>query len=221
LRTPATPSTRRLDPVTETFATRDEVVEWTQRGSAFPKAVETPAAASPVPADKTNTRVRLGVLLAAVVLVTVVLIMTVKRPATPDKPETAHPVSTAPVAPIAAVPASSSAATEPPALPSTATEPPPMVTALSSAERVAVGTADGVTFSLSSDLAETKVTFDGAPIGYAPIAVLKRSAGKHTVTFLSADLGEHLTTSIDAKAGESLKIRAQFKKPDPSIAVRR
>jgi serine/threonine-protein kinase len=221
LRTPATPSTRRLDPVTETFATREEVVEWTQRGSAFPKAVETSAATPPSRADKTNARLRVAALLAAAMLVTAVVAMTVKRPAPAEKPETARPVATAPLVPVASVPASSSAATEPPVSPSATTEPPSAATALSSAERVVVGAADGVTFNLTSDLPETKVTLDGAPVGYAPIALLKRSAGKHTVVFLSADLGERLSTSIDAKAGESLKVRAQFKKPDPSIAVRR
>jgi hypothetical protein len=65
------------------------------------------------------------------------------------------------------------------------------------------------------------VTVDGVPVGRVPIAMLKRSTGKHTIAFSSDDLGEHLSTSVDAKAGESLKIRAQFKKPDPSIAIRR
>jgi eukaryotic-like serine/threonine-protein kinase len=221
MRTPATPSTRRLDPVTETFATREEVVEWTQRGSAFPKAVETPAADSRANAGRTNVRLRVGALLAGAALVTAVVAMTVKRPAPADKPETTRPVSTAPLVPVASVPGSSSVVTEPPAPPSATTESPPAAAALSSAERVVVGAADGATFSLTSDLPGTKVTFDGAPVGYAPIAVLKRPAGKHTVMFVSAELGEQLTTSIDAKAGESLKIRAQFKKPDPSIAVRR
>jgi hypothetical protein len=205
--------------VTETFATREEVVEWTQRGSAFPKAVEAPAADSPSLGDRTKARLRVGVLLAAAGLVTAVVAVTVKGPA-PDRPDTARPVSKAPLVPVAAPVVPSSPATELPAPPS-ATPPSPAVTALSSAERVVVGAADGATFNLTSDLPGTKVTFDGAPVGFAPIATLKRPAGKHTVTFLSADLGEHLSTSIDAQAGESLKVRAQFKKPDPSIAVRR
>jgi hypothetical protein len=215
MRTPATPSTRRLDPVTETFATRDEVVEWTQRGSAFPKATEAPIDAA-TERDKTSwSRLRLAALLAAGFAVVAVLVR-VRTPAERAETSRPPPAETAPavVAPAPTPPAA------PPEAPSGAAVPSPVATALASVERGPAPATEGAAFTLSSDLSETRVTFDGAPVGRAPIT-LKRPAGKHTVTFLSADLGEHLTTSVDAKSGESLKIRAQFKKPDPSILVRR
>jgi serine/threonine-protein kinase len=224
MRTPATPSTRRMDPVTETFATREEVVEWTQRGSAFPKAIE--AAGETPRSERANALLRRAALSAVVVVVMAAAAMTMRRPVT-DKADTPRPGSTASLVAVATVPppspSNSVAIDQPqPNVPaSSTTETPPVATALASAERGTFGNTDAVVFSLTSDLPGTKVTFDGSPVGFAPIAMLRRSAGKHTVTFMSADLDEHLSTSVDAQAGESLKIRAQFKKPDPSIAVRR
>jgi hypothetical protein len=142
----------------------------------------------------------------------------VRRPA--DEPEVKRAVATVtPETSAAPVPPLVASELSPVASPTS--DPAPSPTALASAGRSAPAAADAVMFNLTSDLPDTKVVFDGAAVGRTPIATLKRSAGKHTVTFSSDDLGENLSTSVDAKAGESLKIRAQFKKPDPSIAVRR
>jgi hypothetical protein len=65
------------------------------------------------------------------------------------------------------------------------------------------------------------VLFDGSPIGLAPIATLRRPAGKHTVTFLSDELEERLSASVPATAGELVKVRALFKNPTPTIAIKR
>lgn len=218
LRTPATPATRRLDPVTETFASRNEVVEWTQRGSVFPKAADAPPSDSPTHADGTpDGRPRRAALIVALVVLLAVVALTVRRP--PDAVERKHAVATAtPVT--TGPPASPSVVPEPSSEPGRTSDTAPAAVPLASVARSVAG-ADAVAFSLTSDLQDTRVVFDGVPVGRAPIATLKRSAGKHTVTFSSDDLGEHLSTSVDTAAGESLKIRAQFKKPEPSIVVRR
>jgi serine/threonine-protein kinase len=219
--TPATPSTRRMDPVTETFATREEVVEWTQRGSAFPKAVETPASGATRAQDKPSARLRRGAVFAAVALVVVVVAITVRKPVPPDRPVTTRPLSE-PQVPVATVPTPSEpVASAPTATPLLSSEPPSTATALASAERASAGAADGVVFNITSDMPGTKVLFDGSPIGLAPIATLRRPAGKHTVTFLSDELEERLSASVPATAGELVKVRALFKNPTPTIAIKR
>jgi serine/threonine-protein kinase len=226
MRTPATPSTKRLDPVTETFATREEVVEWTQRGSAFPKAIETPAGSSHPPTDKTNARLRRGALLAAFMVVLAVVAITVRRPIPADKLEATRPVSTAPRTAVtvpappesATAPPSESAAAESPVTPQAST-PPPTVTALTSAEQSSAGASDGVVFNLTSDMPGTKVTFDGSSVGLAPIGTLRRSAGTHTVTFVNDELEERVSAKVNARPGESIKMRATFTGTSPLIKL--
>lgn len=219
MQTPATPSTTRLESVTETFATRDEVVEWTGRGSNFPGPIGAPEGGAPGARTRGRapSRGRAIAVLGSIALGAAAVALAIRK--TPESPRS----RAAPIAPIPS--ASSSAPVEgvPVAPPAAAAVPieAPSSTAPRNPDPPLQGAAETAFLNLTSDLQATRVTVDGVSVGHTPIVNLRKAPGKHSVTFVSAELGERLSTSLDVQSGETLRVVAEFTRPDPAITVRR
>jgi serine/threonine-protein kinase len=226
---PITPSTRPItQPVTETFAFRDEVEEWIRAPSTPPPsalaalAVEDSQGTTKAPPSTPPGRRWSTVGVVASIAVVGFLAARYGAPVAPGE----HGVATPPaplaskdVAPIAVAPAPSEA-------------PPPVVPSshVAVASAVAKGEPSGdvanddtskasATLSITSDL-PARVTIDGTPQGNTPLRSLKRQPGRHVVSLSSIELDEHLTATVVARPAETLAVHAEFTRPVPVLRVR-
>ncbi len=193
-----TPATRRLTQ-TETFASRDEVVEWTRAPSAPPERVH----ARKAPA-------RIAVTLVAVLLAVAAVVAFVTRPRAPRR--RTPPSSAAPAVPVPAAIAPRASTSRTP----TREEPVPAATPAPAVEEEK---PEGATFTFTSDL-PARVVIDGASQGETPLRAVRRPAGRHLVTLVNAELGEHLSANIDAKPAQNVAVHAEFTRAVPTLHVR-
>ncbi|HEX4338231.1 MAG TPA: serine/threonine-protein kinase [Polyangiaceae bacterium] len=227
---PVTPSTRPItQPVTETFAFRDEVEEWIRAPSVAPPSanpndgVVSEGAGTETTPARASRRWIAALALAAGVVTAATLATRRGGPVAPD--DVAGRV-VAP-APIAVVPSTVVPSIAPPTssvvqqkLPDVAVTHAPLVHATSSADVPADDVAKGsATLSVTSDL-PARVTIDGAPAGTTPLRGVKRAAGRHVVSLVSIELDERLSATVDAKPAASLAVHAEFTRPVPVLRVR-
>jgi serine/threonine-protein kinase len=238
--------TRPIAPsiITETFAARDEVVEWARRASERPPGLPSPSPQGIDTSDLDKPK-RRGPLVATLLVVSVgavaaLAVFVPKVSSTGDAKEPpAHVASVVPPAlstqatPTSPIPTGASAepsvvASRPTAAPPlprpphdgastgapSALTPPSLSSSAESTEESRVAT-----LTVTADLA-ARVTIDGSSFGVTPIRGLKRSPGRHVVTLVSVELDERLRTTIDPKPGQTISIHAEFTRPVPALRVR-
>lgn len=224
--------------ITETFAARDEVVEWARRASERPPPSPAGIDTSDVERSAKRGPLLAGVAAVAAVALGVVFLMArsddARTPASPeDGPAAVQAVRTSAVAaaapsmeappPSAVAPSSAPGAFDPaPPRPRPNGEgTPAVIRAAASVPSPSASPEESklVTFTLTADLA-ARVTIDGASYGVTPIRGLRRTPGRHVVTLVSVELDERLTTTVDAKPGQAVNIHAEFTRPVPALRVR-
>ena len=237
---PITPVTRPLtQPVTETFAYRDEVDHWIGATSDPPpddardgidESRAAPEAPPPVP--------RRGGVVAtiAAIAITAVAALAVlatrhdeKHPTDAATPATANDVrATASVevptsavrsvrdVAVAAAPLATAAAPRGSAGASRFT--PETESSSRPVADVEGESRASATLVITSDL-PAKVTIDGAPQGATPLRSVKRAPGRHVIGLSSIELGERLSATVDAKPGSTVAVHAEFTRPVPVLRV--
>jgi hypothetical protein len=225
---PVTPTTRPLtQPVTETFASRDEVEDWIRAPSVPPPADSLDAAHSAdTRRDASGARSSWRFIAPAAAVVAVALASTIAvRNAgnvAPDHPANriAPPARTAaavvaPIAPSSVLRAPEFSATRSVDA-AVARAPVPHASNAASADD---GAKSSATISVTSDL-PARVTIDGAPQGTTPLRGLRRAPGRHVVGLVSIELDERLNATVEAKPGGALAVHAEFTRPVPVLRVR-
>lgn len=229
---PVTPATRPLtQPVTETFASRDEVVEWARAPSVRP-AAEAPA---PTPGAPPLERRRATPFIVATVVVGAVVaaLLVARRPGPgPERAAVARGAPPAPRGPAGGPSTLAGAARVPvPALPPArgASSAAPAASLGVPVERASSPTARGpaddptkgpwATLTFTADL-PARVTIDGVSQGSTPVRLTRKAPGRHTITVVSVELAERLTATIDARPGQGVSVHAEFTHPVPVLRIR-
>lgn len=214
---PITPATRPLtQSVTETFATRDDVVRWTTATGAGSDQASSPAPRDASrPPEPPRTRAGLpfvALLVAAAGAGAAALLLRREAPGIAPRPVTPvasiHEVSPEPAR------ATSTGSPVAPIPPAARVLPQPSPAASEDATRQGLST-----FNITSDL-PARVTMDGIPQGATPLFGLRRPPGKHVITLVSRELDERLTATVDARPEQAVAVHAEFTRSVPALRVR-
>lgn len=233
LPTPATPTTRPVtQPVTETFAAREEVVEWTRprsepppelAGDALSHDAEPPPLA-PVPKAKRRGR-QIGLIVVSVAAAAAggAVLASRTSPPPPEETRSEARAGAAPgtvIAPVAtdAMPPAPVSSVPPTPLPPSA---PRTGSALPSSSASAADDSKGeaAVLNFTSDL-PARVSIDGVSQGSTPLHGVRKPPGPHRIQVVSSELDERLTTTLQVGKGQAISVHAEFTRAVPALRVR-
>jgi serine/threonine protein kinase len=233
--TPMTPATRPLtQPVTETFAAREEVDEWTRPRSEPPLDFEPnasvhraePRSLAPVPQPKRRGG-QTGIIVVSVALAAIAGAALASRTSPPVAVGGTEPPSPAlatsdrsrrlPV--VLPLPPSSETAAMPTAAPRLAPQAGSGVPSPSASPAADDSKAESATLSFTSDL-PARVSIDGALQGSTPLRGVRKPPGRHVVTVVSLTLDERLTATVKLAKGQETTVHAEFTRAVPALRVR-
>jgi len=243
--TPVTPLTPPVGaPITQTFAARDDLVEWTRKlGSVAPPPLDTapasgdtaphpgptPVAVSAPPRKPSRSWTALALGVAALLG----LGLLGRRGSDPSRAAVASPArpAAAQIAPAAAIEARAPAVTAerapPPAAASSAVAhapfaAPPVPARSASLSASASLDAPSAQLRMTADPQAT-VTVVGGRISQTqltPVRALKLPPGVYSVTFRSPTFGDPVATRVELGAGATRSVHADFRAALPTVVVR-